>query len=98
MGNQQTYYVYIMSNISRTLYVGVTSDLERRVWEHRQKHKKGFTQTYNCAMLVYFESCSWVDDAIAREKQIKGWKRSRKLDLVRETNPNWLDLAADWFE
>jgi putative endonuclease len=86
-----------MSNISKTLYVGVTNDLERRVWEHRQKLVKGFTERYNITMLVYFESCSWVDDAIAREKQLKGLKRDRKLALIRETNPHWLDLAADWF-
>jgi putative endonuclease len=98
MSNQRTYYVYIMSNMSKTLYVGVTSDLQRRVWEHRQKQMKGFTQTYNCTLLVYFESCPWVDDAIAREKQIKGWKRDRKLALIRETNPHWLDLAADRYE
>jgi putative endonuclease len=86
-----------MSNISKTLYVGVTNDLERRVWEHRQKLVKGFTERYNITMLVCFESCSWVDDAIAREKQLKGLKRDRKLALIRETNPHRLDLAADWF-
>jgi putative endonuclease len=87
-----------MSNISKTLYVGVTSDLERRVWEHQQKLVKGFTERYNITMLVSFEFSAWVDDAIAREKQLKGLKRDRKLSLIRETNPNWLDLAADWFE
>jgi putative endonuclease len=87
-----------MSNISKTLYVGVTSDLERRVWEHQQKLVKGFTERDNSTMLVYFESSAWVDDAIAREKQLKGLKRDSKLSLIRETNPNWLDLAADWFE
>ncbi len=97
MANQRIYHVYIMSNISRTLYVGVTNDLHRRVWEHRQKNHNGFTQQYNCTMLVYCESCSRIDDAIAREKQIKGWKREKKLALVREANPHWFDLAADWF-
>ena len=98
MSSQRTYHVYIMSNMSRTLYVGVTGDLHRRVWEHRQKDRKGFTQQYNCTLLVYFEGFPWIDDAIAREKQIKGWKREKKLALVRETNPTWLDLAADWFK
>ena len=95
MRNQRTYYVYVMSNISKTLYVGVTSDLERRVCEHRQKHMKGFTQRYNITVLVHIEEFPWVDDAIAREKQLKGWKRDRKVLLIRESNPNWLDLAAD---
>lgn len=98
MSNQRTYYVYIMSNNSKTLYVGVTNNLERRVWEHRQKRVKGFTERYNITMLMYFESSAQVDDAIAREKQLKGWKRDRKIALIRESNPDWLDLAADWFE
>lgn len=88
MRYQRVYYVYIMSNVSKTLYIGVTSDLERRVWEHRQKHLAGFTQRYNCTLLVHFESFPWVDDAKAREKQLKGWKRDRKIALVRESNPN----------
>jgi putative endonuclease len=93
----RSYYVYIMSNVSKTLYVGVTNNLERRVWEHRQKQIKGFTQRYNITMLVYLEEYVRPDDAIAREKELKGWKRERKLALVRQENPGWLDLAADWF-
>ncbi len=94
---QNTYHVYIMSNISKTLYVGVTGDLHRRVWEHRQKSGKGFTQQYNITMLVHVEEFSDIRDAIVREKQLKGWKRERKLALIREGNPFWLDLAATWF-
>ena len=86
-----------MSNISKTLYVGVTGDLERRVWEHKQKTIEGFTKRYNLTMLVHIEEFASPSDAIAREKQLKGWKRDRKLALVREQNQHWLDLAADWY-
>ena len=92
----KTYYVYIMSSGRRTLYVGVTGDLVRRVGEHRYKLIEGFTKQYNVTHLVYFESFTEVRDAIAREKQIKAWSRSKKLDLVRSQNPKWSDLAANW--
>ena len=92
----KTYYVYIMSSGRRTLYVGVTGDLQRRVHEHRDKLIDGFTKRYNVTHLVYFESFTEVRDAIAREKQIKAWSRSKKLDLVRSQNPKWSDLAANW--
>jgi putative endonuclease len=97
LNSSRSYYVYIMSNISKTLYVGVTNNPERRVWEHRQKHLRGFTQRYNTTMLVHLEEFADPRDAIAREKKLKGWKRERKLTLVRQENPQWLDLAADWF-
>lgn len=93
----RSYFVYMMSNVSRTLYTGVTNNPERRVWEHRQKATLGFTQRYNLTMLVYLEEHADPRDAIAREKELKGWKRERKLALVLEENPDWLDLAADWF-
>jgi putative endonuclease len=93
----KTYYVYILANTSRTLYVGFTSDLERRVWQHRSRQSGGFTRDYNVTMLVYFEAFPWVDDAIAREKQIKRWNRSKKIWLIEQENPGWLDLAANWF-
>jgi putative endonuclease len=80
----KTYYVYIMSSGRRALYVGVTNDLERRVHEHREKLLEGF---------VSFESFTDVHAAIAREKQIKGWSRSKKLALIRSRNPDWKDLA-----
>ncbi len=89
-------YVYIMSNVSRTLYVGVTSDLERRVYEHKWKTIPGFTRKYNLTMLVYFEVASEIRSAIEREKQIKGWLRSKKVALIESTNLHWLDLSAEW--
>src|SRR5262245_31649261 len=88
----KTYYVYIMASGRRTLYVGVTNDLERRVEEHRQKLNEGFTKRYNVTHLVYFESFTDVRAAIAREKQIKRWSRSKKLALIRSRNPGWKDL------
>ena len=90
------YYVYIMSNVSRTLYVGVTNDLQRRVHEHKQKLSQGFTSKYNLTLLVYFEATSDVEAAIAREKQIKGWLRAKKVSLIESVNPKWLDMSAEW--
>jgi len=92
------YFVYIMTNKSRTLYTGVTNNLERRVYEHKNKLIPGFTSRYNIDRLVYFEETTDVTSAIAREKQIKGWLRSRKISLVESTNPKWQDLSADWVE
>ena len=93
----RAYYVYIMSNTSRRLYVGKTNNLERRVWEHRAKETESFTKRYNMTTLVHMEEFPDPASAIQREKQLKGWLRSRKIELVEETNPNWLDLAANWF-
>jgi putative endonuclease len=94
----RTYYVYMMtSNNRRALYIGVTNDLERRVWEHRQAQIKGFTSDYHCVHLVYYESCEDINSVIAREKQLKGWRREKKDRLVESINPHWKDLAADWF-
>lgn len=90
------YYVYIMSNHSRTLYVGVTSDLIRRVFEHKSKLIPGFTKRYNVTDLVYFEQTSDIASAIIREKEIKGWVRRKKVALVHESNPEWRDLSLDW--
>jgi len=92
------YYVYIMANLARTLYTGVTNDLERRVFEHREKRIPGFTQRYNLTWLVYYEATNDVRAAIAREKQIKGWLRAKKLTLIESMNPEWKDLAADWYD
>jgi putative endonuclease len=85
-----------MASSSRVLYVGVTSDLNKRVLEHKLKTKVGFTSRYNCVKLVYFEQLSDPGQAIAREKQLKGWSRAKKVALVNEGNPMWLDLSADW--
>jgi len=90
------YYVYIMTNRSRTLYTGVTNNLRRRVYEHKHKLALGFTQKYNITLLVYYEATSDVRSAIEREKQIKGWLRSKKIALIESVNPEWRDLSTDW--
>jgi len=92
-----TYYVYIMTNKKNgTLYTGVTNNLQRRVYEHKNKLLPGFTNKYNLSHLVYFDSTSDVNAAIAREKQIKGWLRVRKIELIETQNPEWDDLSAEW--
>jgi len=93
----RSYYVYIMTNRSGTLYVGVTNNLERRVSEHKQKLIRGFTSRYNITRLVYFEETGNVDAAIAREKQIKGWLRSKKVALIESVNRAWEDLSGEWY-
>ena len=92
------YYVYIMTNQSRTLYTGVTSDLMRRVYEHKNKLVPGFTSKYNITRLVYYESTSSIHSALAREKQIKGWLRAKKIALIESMNPEWKDLSEDGLE
>jgi putative endonuclease len=92
------YYVYIMTNNSRTLYTGVTNNLERRVYEHKQKLVPGFTSKYNLTQLVFFEETQDVYAAIAREKQIKGWLRRKKVALIESVNPEWKDLSSGWDE
>jgi putative endonuclease len=87
-----------MTNNSRTLYTGVTGDLEGRIWQHKQSKGSVFTSRYKITQLVYYESYSDVMEAIAREKQIKGWLRVKKIALVESINPNWEDLSADWFD
>src|SRR5436190_12726281 len=97
-GAMNTYYVYIMTNHSRTLYIGVTNDLERRVLEHRLGKVPGFTSRYRITQVVYYEKFAQVVDAIAREKQLKGWTRAKKIALIETDNPHWDDLARDWYE
>ena len=94
----RTYYVYIMTNNSRTLYTGVTNNLERRVYEHKKGSVRGFTKKYNIDKLVYYDSCPDVNEAIKREKQIKGWLRRKKIDLIESVNPEWKDLSEGWFD
>ena len=89
------YYVYIMASHRGTLYIGVTNDLTRRVYEHRNKVAPGFTAKYNVSKLVYFESSDYVAAAIAREKQIKAWRRSKKVTLLENANLYWDDLAVN---
>ena len=93
------YYVYIICNKANTvLYIGVTSDIQERIWQHKQKVFKGFTAKYDCNKLVYFEDFQWIHDAIAREKQLKGGSRQSKIDLIVNENPAWKDLSIDWYE
>jgi putative endonuclease len=92
------YYVYMMTNNSGTLYIGVTNDLVRRVYEHKQRLSSGFTRKYNITRLVYYEVYEDPLSAIAREKQIKGWIRRKKIELIQSVNPEWHDLAATWYE
>ena len=91
-----SYYVYMMSNASKTLYVGVTNDLPRRVMEHRNKTGSAFVRKYNVTSLVYIEQTGEVGVAIAREKQIKGWLRSKKVALIESANPEWRDLSREF--
>ena len=87
-------YVYILSNIKRTVfYVGLTNDITRRVYEHKNHLVKGFTDKYNVTELVYVEETALIKDAIAREKQIKRWSRNKKIDLIKSINPNMIDLS-----
>jgi putative endonuclease len=90
-------YVYILASKTRRLYVGVTNNLIRRVWEHRQGQVPGFTRRYGIKTLVYFEAVSQARVAIQREKQIKRYARVKKLALVDSLNHNWSDLAEHWF-
>ena len=91
----KTYHAYIMASASRVLYIGVTGDLLRRVMEHKDMRAPGFTARYRVTELVYFEAFGDIRIAIAREKQIKGWLRARKIALIESCNPQWRDLAAE---
>ena len=91
------YYTYIMSSSGGTLYTGVTNNLMNRVLAHKLKQQPCFTQKYNVTRLVYFEEYSQIQTAISREKEIKGWKRVKKVALIESLNHKWLDLAEEWF-
>ena len=94
--NTKPGFVYIMSNFARTtLYVGVTSDLSRRVFEHREGVFPGFTKKYNCKYLVYYEALTSIEDAIRREKQLKNWHRDWKIKLIKSANPPMSDLSDE---
>jgi putative endonuclease len=90
------YWVYILSSRNRVLYVGVTNDLQRRIAEHKSHLVPGFTAKYKVDRLVYFETMGDVRAAIAREKQIKGWRREKKAALIASANPDWEDVSAGW--
>ena len=91
----KNYYVYIITNKSKTLYVGMTNNLNRRMFEHKNKIIEGFTKKYNIDKLVYFEIFTNAYEAIRREKQIKGWLRIKKINLIEEMNPGWNDLSEE---
>ena len=93
------YYVYILaSKIRGTLYIGLTNDLQRRVYEHKMGIKKGFTKKYGVNKLMYFETFQNVEEAIDREKNMKKWKRNWKIELIEKENQSWSDLAKDWYD
>jgi putative endonuclease len=98
MRDEYIYYVYMMQSPSRrALYIGMTSNLRKRVWQHKNHIREGFSDDYNCTRLVYWESYDDVVLAINREKQLKRWRREKKLWLIERKNSRWQDLAADWY-
>ena len=92
------YFVYIMASQTQRLYSGVTNNLMRRVWEHKHELVPGVTAKYKMIRMVYFDQTTDVRAAISREKQLKGWLRSRKIELIESINPNWHDLSDGWYE
>ncbi len=98
MRKPKQFFVYIMTNNPRSavLYTGITGDLRHRVWQHKNKLVTGFTGRYNLTSLVHYECFFYPDAAIDREKEIKGWRREKKIQLINSMNPKWDDLAKDW--
>lgn len=94
----KNYYVYIMSSKSGVLYVGMTNDIKKRVYQHKKRQTPGFTAKYNVKYLVYVETVSDPLSAISREKQIKKWRREKKIAIINSMNPDWKDLSEDWFK
>jgi putative endonuclease len=92
----KNYYIYILTNKSKILYIGVTNNLNRRVYEHKNKLIEGFTKKYNLDELVYFEVFNNIEDAIRREKQLKNWHRQWKMNLVESVNKEWKDLSLEF--
>jgi len=97
MHADRQYYVYIMTNKSGTLYTGVTNNIKQRVHQHKNKLVEGLTKKYNIDKLIYVETFSDVNSAIAREKTIKGWLRKKKIELINAANPDWRDLSEGWY-
>jgi putative endonuclease len=91
------YFTYIVASRSLTLYIGMTGYLRTRVYEHKAKLHEGFSATYNCSRLVWFEHFIDPSNAIAREKQLKGWTRAKKIALITKFNPTWIDLSEGWY-
>ena len=98
MRDEKRYYVYIMASRSLTLYTGVTGDLYHRALQHKAGEVEGFTKKYNINRLVFYETFKYVNNAIDREKQVKSWTRAKRLELIKNINPTWLDLAEGWGE
>ena len=96
--DERVYSAYIVASRSRTLYIGVTGDLRKRIFQHKWKEFEGFSATYNCDRLVWFETYQQIVDAIRRETQLKKWNRAKKLTLIERMNPAWVDLSRDWYE
>ncbi len=96
MRDEKRYYVYIMASKNRVLYIGVTGFLMSRVLQHKSGETAGFTQKYHVDRLMYFEVFRYVNNAIARETELKKWRRERKVKLIEADNPTWEDLATDW--
>jgi putative endonuclease len=96
--HEGSYCTYIMASRSHTLYIGVTGDLHKRVFKHKWKEHDGFTARYNCDRLVWFDRQGEITHAIAREKELKGWRRAKKIALIESLNPTWTDLSRDWYE
>ncbi len=94
--HEHCYYLYIVASRKHTLYIGITSGIEARVAQHRAKRFDGFSAQYNCNRLVWYECYQDVRRAIAREKQLKGWIRSKKIALIEKMNPTWIDLSEGW--
>lgn len=91
------FFTYIVASLTQTLYIGITRDIEKRIFDHKCKLLEGFASTYNCDRLVWFESFDDPQSAIAREKQLKGWTRAKKIALIEKTNPAWTDLSEEWW-
>jgi putative endonuclease len=97
--SHKSYWVYILTNKPHgTLYIGMTNSLERRVWQHKTKAAEGFTKCYGLDRLVYFEDFRDVTNSIKREKELKGWLRRKKIELIQKENPLWRDLSDGWFD
>ena len=97
MTKQHSYWAYIIASVSRVMYVGVTNELERRVWEHKHGGVEGFAKKYKCTKLIWFEEFREIGDAIACEKRIKGLLRARKMAMIEEKNQYWRDLSEGWY-
>jgi len=94
---EREYYTYIMMNRYNTVsYIGITNNIAHRIWQHKEKVNKGFTKKYNINKLVYYETFDNPDEAITREKQLKQWNRSKKVELIKKENPEFKDLSDDW--